>query len=383
LSGAWNGLFAGTAASPIAGVAGLASVFVIYQIDPLERLSEAFRIVLGIAAIGGSAAAMAWCGDRMLVRATPVCGARWMRLWLMVAAAFLYVSSAAIVGALARGPDLAGWAILAGVLLPIGTISGLMLGSDVLGFLARSVYALWLAPMGALCLLVIFFVMPQTEKPYAGKSVNYWQNELARANPKAQARATAVLTEMLDDSQFHVRFWAAMSLHRRANNQKVESILREGMRSKDAVTRQIAVQALGLGGSAEEETIMGLIQALNDEDIKVREKARMAVRATIEQPPNDSCVVTLAETMTELRAREHIVAILGGMKRRAAPAVPTLVRHLESNDIDLQRAAMDALGRIGPTAEEAIPALRRMQKDDNAVRREAANRALKGIDPDR
>jgi hypothetical protein len=51
---------------------------------------------------------------------------------------------------------------------------------------------------------------------------------------------------------------------------------------------------------------------------------------------------------------------LGDLGRSAAPAVPALIRAVESGVPDLRDAAIDALGRIGPAASEAVPALQRL-----------------------
>jgi len=62
--------------------------------------------------------------------------------------------------------------------------------------------------------------------------------------------------------------------------------------------------------------------------------------------------------------------------------VPVLIAGLGNRkDFLADIAAAGALGRIGPEAKAAVPALRRMLADDNEARRNAARDALQRIDP--
>jgi len=82
----------------------------------------------------------------------------------------------------------------------------------------------------------------------------------------------------------------------------------------------------------------------------------------------------------EVRWRATISLGVQGVK--AKDAVPGIVRILEDPDHNLRRDAAEALGRIGPAAEMAIPALvERLKRDPESTVRQFAARALGRMGP--
>ena len=71
----------------------------------------------------------------------------------------------------------------------------------------------------------------------------------------------------------------------------------------------------------------------------------------------------------------------GIVSRRDPRAVPVLVELLRDPDSRTRLAAIEALGAIGPSAREAVPALRRACED--RVTDTAARNALRQIEPPR
>ena len=69
-----------------------------------------------------------------------------------------------------------------------------------------------------------------------------------------------------------------------------------------------------------------------------------------------------------------VVRTLGMLGADAAPAVPDLIAALEEHRTEVQHDAVIALRAIGPAAAEALPALRRLQREayDASVRNYAA-----------
>jgi hypothetical protein len=67
--------------------------------------------------------------------------------------------------------------------------------------------------------------------------------------------------------------------------------------------------------------------------------------------------------------------------RIGAPAVPELIRRLDSPDPELRRRAAAVLGRIGPDAALAVPQLIRLLEDPHAPVRHTAARTLGQIGP--
>lgn len=82
-------------------------------------------------------------------------------------------------------------------------------------------------------------------------------------------------------------------------------------------------------------------------------------------------------TAPDPRTRSLAASALGEM--RAKTAVRALIRALDDGDARVRRAAVDALGRIGPDAKAAVPALTRVLSDDDAAIRATAQRTLDRI----
>jgi HEAT repeat protein len=81
---------------------------------------------------------------------------------------------------------------------------------------------------------------------------------------------------------------------------------------------------------------------------------------------------------------ERCAAALGHFGAAATPAVPVLIRLLETserNRIYVRANSADSLGQIGPPAAAAVPSLIRGLKDEAEAVRYAAAKALGGIGP--
>jgi HEAT repeat protein len=84
-------------------------------------------------------------------------------------------------------------------------------------------------------------------------------------------------------------------------------------------------------------------------------------------PPAKEAVPVLAALLTapDERTSSYAASALGDMKTAAVPAVPDLVRCLETHRQNKTREdAAEALGEIGPKASAAVPALIKAGKDD-------------------
>jgi HEAT repeat protein len=111
-----------------------------------------------------------------------------------------------------------------------------------------------------------------------------------------------------------------------------------------------------------------LVERLTDADQQVREAAVRAL-ADLEPPPG-SLIPELKRVLDKADA-ETVSGALDALATLGEPAVPRLIAALEHDDARARAAAI--LGRIGPPAQEAVPALRDVLDDpDGEVRREAA-----------
>src|SRR5207244_4789657 len=123
-----------------------------------------------------------------------------------------------------------------------------------------------------------------------------------------------------------------------------------------------------------------LLSLLSDPDPYVRQTAAKALG---DIHPDDPRVVPAL--LEKLAGDEKAIAIhpLAEYKSAAKDAVPRLCEILESDaDVDVRWGAARTLGKIGPAAKAAIPALVRTLKATDSLVREHAAEALGDIGPD-
>jgi HEAT repeat protein len=76
-------------------------------------------------------------------------------------------------------------------------------------------------------------------------------------------------------------------------------------------------------------------------------------------------------------ARVRAAQALG--ETRDSAVVPLLVHGLKDPNLDVRLAVIQALGRIGPGASGAVPALKEMLAEKNGRLRDAVSRSLENI----
>jgi HEAT repeat protein len=160
-------------------------------------------------------------------------------------------------------------------------------------------------------------------------------------------------------------------------------VLAEALTDKSRRTRLAAVRALGQTGPAARPALAGLARALAEPD-PVRKAAAEALPRV---DPNWATSPELEEAIAGLAAELKRAGDLGQGAADAlvviGPAsVPALVRALASDDRIEREAAANTLGRLGPAARDAVPALQTTLRDQHGWVRDAAARALRAIDPD-
>jgi HEAT repeat protein len=72
---------------------------------------------------------------------------------------------------------------------------------------------------------------------------------------------------------------------------------------------------------------------------------------------------------------------LGAIRAAGAPAVPELIKSLDSSDDMIRNSALFALGRIGPAAMAAEPVLEKMSKSEDPFVRMGSLWALVYVEP--
>lgn len=188
---------------------------------------------------------------------------------------------------------------------------------------------------------------------------------LAFADTDAAVRATATaglgrigfrFLEQLrlaqKDKDAKVRVKAVEGIARlNPNFREVFPALVESLKDDDRDVRLVAVGALSRFGP---QAVAHLIEALNDKDDKVWQRAKESLKVI--EVPKDAIFPPLVKALDDKSSSVRQGACLA-MFRFKEDAVYYLVKALKDPDMAVQFMAADSLDDIGPPASKAIPAL--------------------------
>jgi len=169
------------------------------------------------------------------------------------------------------------------------------------------------------------------------------------------------------------------------------------LQSRDEMTRKVAVQQLGNLGSADPNKVPpGVIPALvktlsEDKEGGVRVQAGLAL--TKLHVEDESMAAPLGKALSDQVqwVRMDAVLVLSRMGHGAKDAVPTLVRALDDKanrqlmepiNRSVFDLAIETLGKIGPDAKEAVPALSKITTEKDMVNRVNAAESIWKINKD-
>ncbi|HYV34424.1 MAG TPA: HEAT repeat domain-containing protein [Gemmataceae bacterium] len=130
-----------------------------------------------------------------------------------------------------------------------------------------------------------------------------------------------------------------------------------------------------------DKTVPALAALMNpQEDSDVREVTASALRkfGAAAKPALPQLIKLL--NIGEAEAQEAIIkaiTAIGGPE--TTPAIPALIKSLDSRNVNVRKLAAEALGRMGPLAVSAIPALTDHLQDEDATVRIAISDALLNI----
>jgi HEAT repeat protein len=187
---------------------------------------------------------------------------------------------------------------------------------------------------------------------------------LGRIGPAAKA-ALPALTKALRDSDGHVRINAADALRRIDNSSAGVPALIEVCKDPGPSNRCTAAMVLGDFGPAAKDAVPALLELLKDSDPYIPSYAAFALWQVAK---HERAIPALIDTGP---ASEF----LGRIGPEAKAAVPALIRAAGDKDAFAAFRAIDALGRIGPEARTALPVIRPFLKSGD-VRQVAAAFAL-------
>jgi HEAT repeat protein len=207
--------------------------------------------------------------------------------------------------------------------------------------------------------------------------------------------AVPALTLALRDKDQTVRRIAAEALGEIGpESKKAVKDLQNTLKDLDPLVRLAAAVALGRIGPLAKESSSSLAEALADPVETVRVEAALALWLITQ---NDEIAfpvlfevlsepIAKGESNEKRESREKAALSLGQMGKKAAGAVAVLIETTKYNDTRVRLAAAYALGKIGPSAKLAIPALIQMLRNGECMslpkgERASAARALADLGP--
>ncbi|MEZ4487593.1 MAG: HEAT repeat domain-containing protein [Cyanobacteriota/Melainabacteria group bacterium] len=198
--------------------------------------------------------------------------------------------------------------------------------------------------------------------------------------PEFHRKSTEILVGILKgDDAPSLRKSAAIALSRYHNDPEIAvPALIEALNDNYLLVRTAAVQAIGNYHSGAEAAVPPLLKLLEEEPNEGIRSSTIYTLRTIGK--DDQRVVDkFIELLDDPTLGRSIMSYLYYFGDRAAPAVPKLIKMLDSSDRYQRQYACRALGAIGLEAKDALPALEKATKDSDASVRSNAQTAINNI----
>jgi HEAT repeat protein len=150
-------------------------------------------------------------------------------------------------------------------------------------------------------------------------------------------------------------------------------------RDPDVIVRSRAVWVLGYHGSRSPETLQALQEAMRDPQVAgLVGNAERALGFDSKLRTVEEMALGLSRPFVE--ARYQAACALRDLGAQAQPAIPALINACGDSAAMVRVCCISALGRMGPAASNAIPALQALLKDESSTVQQAAAVALEQIE---
>jgi HEAT repeat protein len=149
---------------------------------------------------------------------------------------------------------------------------------------------------------------------------------------------------------------------------------------KESSVRSAAIDSLAKIERNAEIAVPRLVTLLGDSDWTVRRSAALGL-ATFKGEAARA-VVPLIGLLSSDIDREAAREALTQIDSAEPDAIPVLVKALEGTEPRSQFFAVSFLGKLGPQAKDALPALRKLASEDNNRFRRSVEEAIKKIEGD-
>jgi HEAT repeat protein len=216
-----------------------------------------------------------------------------------------------------------------------------------------------------------YWVMGKRQPCYEGKPSSYWSEKLYDEDESVRLKAVEAL------GTIGARDPAALDVlaHMLEDREKVKSAGRKVIRAaliqllkhKNLQERESAVVTLGSMGKDAKQAAPALVELLKDEEISVRREAAWAL-GEIEAEAKDAAPALISA----LKDMDFFDQAGKTLEKMGVKALPFLIRALNDKNDDVRSRVIKAIGKLGPEAVEAVPALIKVVKEDKFVSLEAA-----------
>ena len=146
----------------------------------------------------------------------------------------------------------------------------------------------------------------------------------------------------------------------------------------EVATRVAAIEALGKMQPEPDQAIPLLSKALKDDDWSVRKASALALGPFGAKAK--SAVPALFELLHNEVDRDAARDALRQIDTVGPEAIPVLIKSLESEESRVRFYAVFFLGKLGPEAKEALPALQKLKREDSSRLRRSLEETIKKIE---
>ncbi len=156
------------------------------------------------------------------------------------------------------------------------------------------------------------------------------------------------------------------------------------LRSRNSADRIKAARALGEIGSVAKQAVPALMTRYKEEekDEQVRAEVAQALKKIDLVAAKKAGVSLTEEEEARIRSADLMEVIARALKRAEQDTIAASLDGLKQDDPEVRIEAAEALARIGPSAEAAVPELRsRLSVEKTDAVRQKLQEALKKIDP--
>jgi HEAT repeat protein len=201
---------------------------------------------------------------------------------------------------------------------------------------------------------------------------------LGQGEPKA---VLPVLAKALQDSDVEVRRLAALAIRQLETEGTSVPALAKFLTNEheDPDTRSIALEVfLNLGAKAK-AAVPALLAAAKDRNVAIRQRTLDALAAIKPEPATIVPVLTMALADKDQQVRRSAARMVETLGASAKEAVPALIAALKNaHDPNERLGLINALGAIGPAADESIPVLTGLLASDDPRIDQQLRQAIQG-----